>query len=216
MKHNAPWMLAFCINYLLENTMYTTNPQSWFDMAIMPPVDIRDLVANFSMTVPYTDQGIIKHSTDFLTTTWYTNNLSVTNVICQALRTDDLDGSNAQQWNFAHQTVNTSSTLALPLKKVIYLRGGLQWNNVLTLDLGGASYNDFQLTFRDNAGTAGDYAGLTQTTIPVVEVSGHTYSTSVSFNVVLKKLGKVDMVLRCKDSSSGNISLYEMEWNIVA
>ena len=87
---------------------------------------------------------------------------------CVANETDNQQMvSDAKQWNFLHQTADTSAYLALPLRKIIFLRGGSQWTNVIGLSLGGASYANLQLSFRDNATTRGDYAG----TYPVIDFS---------------------------------------------
>lgn len=117
--------------------------------------------------------------------------------------------ADANQWNFRHQTVNLASDLAPPLQKVIYLRGGRQWQMDIFLDLG-TTATDLQLSFLDNAGTRGDYAG----TIPVINFAGPIASPA-KLSITLKDFGKVSMGLRMIDSVSGDWSMYEMDWVIV-
>lgn len=121
--------------------------------------------------------------------------------------------SDAKQWNFQHQTANSSSYMAIPMRKVIFLRAGTQWTNVVSLSLGPQSYANLQLTFRDNAGTRGDYAGA----YPVIDFSnvGTPFTGNVDLSVILKSIGKVSMVLRGIDIAGPNWSMFEMEWVIV-
>ncbi len=133
--------------------------------------------------------------------------------ICQANESDNYQMvSDAKQWNFLHQTANTSAYLAIPMRKVIFLRGGTQWTNVISLNLGAQSYPNLQLTFRDNAATRGDYAG----SYPVIDFSnsGTPFTGNVDLSLILKSMGHVSMVLRGIDVAGPNWSMFEMEWII--
>ncbi|MBL7997534.1 MAG: hypothetical protein JNL32_02735 [Candidatus Kapabacteria bacterium] len=136
-------------------------------------------------------------------------------VICQANESDNQQMvSNARDWNMQHQTVDTSAFAALPIRKIIFLRGGTQWTNVIPLALGAANYSNLQLSYRDNAATRGDYAG----TIPVIEFAnvGSPFTGNVNLNVVLNMTGRVSMVIRAIDNSVPGVwSMFEMEWMIV-
>ncbi len=100
-------------------------------------------------------------------------------------------------------------TLAPPPAKVIFLRGGPAWEMSIPINFGGATYNDLQLSFRDNAGTRGDYAG----TVPVIAFQG-LFTGAQTLSVTLKSPGRISMGLRSIDLS-GNWSMFEMEWIIV-
>lgn len=129
---------------------------------------------------------------------------------CSALGTDSLQRvTDADQWNFSHMTRNSSAMLAPPLAKVIFLRGGVAWEMSIPINFGGATYNDLQLSFRDNAGTRGDYAG----TVPVIAFQG-LFTGAQTLALTLKRPGRISMGLRAIDLS-GNWSMFEMEWIIV-
>lgn len=149
----------------------------------------------------------------FLRSTWITSPFSAGLAVpaCAALGTDDLQKvADAQQWNFQHLTAKLDATVPPPLKKLLFLRGGVQWKNQITLTLGGATYNDLQLSFRDNAATRGDAQG----TIPVISFTGGNLTGSITLEVVLKQFGRFKMGLRAIDGSSNN-SMFEMDWVVV-
>lgn len=104
---------------------------------------------------------------------------------------------------------NLEAKLTPPLKNVIFLRGGLQWQNEITLALGGSSYADIQLSYRDNAGTRGDLSG----TIPVISWTGSFTGTQV-LKVTLNTVGRATIGIRLLHAS-GDYSMYESEWIIV-
>jgi hypothetical protein len=129
--------------------------------------------------------------------------------VCNALETDNQQMvAEAAQWNFQHQTRNTLSTLAPPLNKVIFLRGGNQWSNNIQIDFGGPAATGVMLTFRDNYGTRGDAQG----TIPVILFAG-SYTGVKSFTVTLKTFGRVSMGIIA--TIGGQTSMYESEWIVV-
>jgi hypothetical protein len=128
------------------------------------------------------------------------------------LGTDNLQTvADADQWNFQHLTAKIGDgTIAPPLLKVIFLRTGTQWKNTIQLSLGGVTYNDLQLSFRDNAATRGDC----RSTIPVISFTGGALTGTINLDVVLKTTGHFMIGLRAIDGSA-NKSMFEMEWKIV-
>jgi hypothetical protein len=57
-----------------------------------------------------------------------------------ALETDNLQMvADAAQWNFQHLMLNAATNPALSLAKVIFLRGGMQWQNSIQITMGGAT-----------------------------------------------------------------------------
>lgn len=160
--------------------------------------------------------------TDFASQTWAATPLSLLNQpICLALGGDKaINTANAQQWMFDHKTWNDSTTLPESLKKVMFMRGGPQWRMVINISISGIVGMDvFQLAFRDNAGTRGDYAG----TYPVLQwesTTGGGYLGNISLRVDLRKLGRYSMVLWTKSKPTGTpaapvYSMMEMEWIVV-
>ena len=127
-----------------------------------------------------------------------------------ALATDSgLAMNNAIQFNFGHELRNQTAMLAPPLQKVIFTRAGTEWENLITLAFGGVTYNDLQLSFRDNAGTRGDAQG----TIPVISWTG-SFTGNQQLGLVFKNEGHVSLMLRAitvaGDWSALEIELYIM------
>jgi len=79
----------------------------------------------------------------------------------------------------------------------------------IPLDFGG-TYDNVQLSFKDNAGTLGYFTG----TVPVIDFSGAAFTGQQTLYVTLHQVGRVVMGLRVMDSS-GNWNMYESEWIIV-
>ncbi|MCZ2102408.1 MAG: hypothetical protein LC107_12835 [Chitinophagales bacterium] len=147
---------------------------------------------------------------------WSANSFNIPSApICYANGYDNIQKvSDAKQWNFTHITSNPNPVLAMPMRNVIFLRGGTDWRMEIPLALGGGQYPNLQLSFRDNAGTRGDYAG----TIPVIDFSNAVapFSGNVTLNVVLRTTGHVFMALRAIDNSITPVwSMFAMEWIIV-
>lgn len=78
----------------------------------------------------------------------------------------------AAQWTLAHQGGNFNATTAPPLRRVLFLRGGRQWKNVLNFNLGGITASEVQLSFRDNAASSGNFTGSASGSIPVIKWTG--------------------------------------------
>lgn len=96
----------------------------------------------------------------------------------------------------------------LPLKKVIFLRGGTQWNMSFQIEFVGESGEDITLTFRDNCSTRGDAQG----TIPVISFPSPQSGTK-TLNLTLKTFGRVSMGVVA--TFSGMNTMLESEWVIV-
>lgn len=188
--------------------------QSWNDLAITSPGEIRDLLADAYLN---STQATFKRSTTFLNVAWVVNNISFTGVAASsALRTDDLGMvANAAQWNFSHACVNTAASLQTPLKKIVFLRGGTDWQMSLQLAFGGVTYTDIQLSYRDNGSSGGDFTGSGQGSIPVVHFAGN-FTGNVDLKMTLKQFGRFPMTLVLKDNATGQYTAFELEFNIVA
>jgi hypothetical protein len=207
---------------------------SWIDFQSMTPNNPLDLIDYAELrTVP----GLFLNSNNFLIpggattppvspplgppppappTPWVASPFAYNGLpVCNANGTDNIQMvSDATQWNFQHQTADTSAYAAIPIRKVIFLRGGTQWAMDIPLALGGANYANLQLGFRDNAATRGDFSG----TYPVIDFSnvGVPFTGNVTLRVILKTMGHVSMVLRAIDNAGpANWSMFEMEWVIV-
>ncbi len=192
------------------NCSGSENITNWIDWQNQQPQNPLDLIARVKIggaVGSYINSTTFSTSTGTIITNPFVYNGTPT---CSALGTDNLQRvADADQWNFSHLTRNSSATLAPPLTKVIFLRGGTNWEMSIPINFGGATYNDLQLSFRDNAGTRGDFAG----TVPAITFQG-LFTGSQTLAVTLKSFGRVSMGLRAIDLSA-NWSMFEMEWIIV-
>jgi hypothetical protein len=115
--------------------------------------------------------------------------------------------------NFSHQSADIVTSVAPPLRKVLFLKAGTAWENSIQITLsGGGNYDQFYLSFRDNNATRGDMTG----TVPTIAWTGLSLSGTITLAVVLKSTGRANMGLVMRNSTSGDWSMFEMEWNIVS
>jgi len=153
--------------------------------------------------------GVPSFSTNFASAagTWSASPFSINGTpTVSANGSDNLQNvADAKQWNFDHLTRNSSSSLALPLQKSIFVRPGTDWLMAIPLGLGGSTYTELQLSFLDNAGTSGDAQG----TIPVITFTG-SFTGSVTLNVTLKVPGNYRVGLWAKSGST--YSMFDMQW----
>ena len=187
--------------------------QSWYDFPVQEPTDVRVLVANAFMAGV---QGVFSRSTNFVgALTWAASPFTVNaNPTCLSLHNDDiLTVNNAAQWNFDHQTANTTATNPPPLRKVLFLRGGTEWEMQIGLSLGAQTYSDLQLSFRDNAATPGNFSSGGTGTIPVI-LFPSALTGSTTLKVSLKMFGTFIMAISARDGL-GTSSMFEMEWIVV-
>ena len=157
---------------------------SWNDLEKVCPQDPRDLIAYAEIAGT---PGEYDLSSAYANQTWGVTPLALNKkATVSALESDNmLKQADATQWNFSHLTWNDSSTLAEPLKKMVFLRAGTQWENVLHFDFGGTTIEEVQISFLTNAATRGDKQG----TIPVIRWTDGTWTGNTVVKLVFKKAG---------------------------
>ena len=183
---------------------------SWIDLQNYPPRSPFELIANAILN---STTGEYLNSTTYANpSAWIDSPFAVNGEpTVAALGSDNLQNvADAAQWNFTHETWNSSSKLAPPLQNVIFLRGRTHWQNNIPINFGSSSYVDIELSFLDNAATRGDYAG----TYPVISWTG-SFTGSVTLHLTVKTMGQVKLGLRAIDSS-GNYSMFELICMIVS
>lgn len=187
-----------------------TPVRSWIDWAHQMPAEILDLIAMAKLGGTI---GAFINSTTYNTppVSWTANGIMYSGEpVIAALATDSgLAVNHANQFNFGHELRNQSALLAPPLQKVIFARAGTQWENQIGIAFGGVTYNDLQLSFRDNAGTRGDASG----TIPVISWTG-SFTGNSSLGIVFKESGHVFLMIRAI-SSTGDWSAFELEIEVI-
>jgi hypothetical protein len=176
----------------------------WFHA--MPPTPL-DVIANASLGGT---QGAFVNSSNFGTaSSWVTTPIAVASPSPQvaALETTNAQmTADATQWNMSHLTADLVATMPSAITKIIFLRGGNQWQNNINLTLGGTPLT-IQLGFRDALPTRGDAQG----TWPVIQWTG--VSGPQILSVTLNVTGRFIMGIRAFDGA--NTSLLESEWIVV-
>jgi len=177
---------------------------SWIDWAHQSPQDPLDLLADARImdSMSNNDTGVYLNSSTFSTppSSWSASPFAYSGEpIVISLRSDQ-QGTVAEglQWNFSHLTRNSDPNLAIPLQKVIFMKAGTDWEMHIPITLGGDSYPDIQLGFRDNAGTRGDMQG----TVPVISFTARPYTGDITLAVSLKQAGRISMVMRAISNTS--------------
>lgn len=197
-------------NGLTPASGLSSSVDSWYDLPVQTPVDPRILIANAQLGII---QGTFVRTSNFTASTWIATPFVLDgNISCASLHSDNaLSVADAAQWNFSHQGANVAATNAPPLRKVIFLRGGTEWEMDIGIDFGVLNYTDLLLSFRDNAATPGDFTG-SGGTIPAIKFTGVTTGVHI-LKVTLKMLGTFTMAIKALETT--NNSLFEMEWVVV-
>ena len=172
--------------------------QSWNDFNRMSPQDPLDLIAFARLDHPAQEIGVWELTADYDTPVSPAVMIPSPIVIAgeNIVFTNGTDSgqnvSDADQWNFSHKTVNTASSLAPPLKKIVFMKAGIQWTNQLPLTFPvSPAFVDLQLSFMENAATRGDVQG----TFPVIRWNTTTYTGIVLLNLILKRTGRFSLGL---------------------
>jgi len=98
------------------------------------------------------------------------------------------------------------------LNKVAFLRAGNEYQMEFDINLGGNSYTDLLLSFRDNAAVPGDFVSGGTGTIPVFKFSG--ILTGIK-TMKISLLMPGTFVMGMKAVTGGSHSMFEMEWIVV-
>ena len=113
------------------------NAQSWEDLQVFQPINPVDSITRANIAFA---TASFRLSPSFTAGPWITSpfSLSSSPPSVAALGTDNLQNvTDADQLNFQHLTgKGGDTTIALPLLKVIFLRGGAQWKNPIRLTFG--------------------------------------------------------------------------------
>jgi hypothetical protein len=185
---------------------------SWEDIQRLAPMNPMDLIANAQFGAT---QGAFLFSATYITPggAWGTPTMAISaEATVATLASDSLvTAADAAQWNFSHQTVNVGAVVPPPLRRRVFLRAGTKWQNTIPLSIGPDIHNDFQLSFLDNAGTRGDYAG----TVPVIWFNTSLSGSANSLVLTLRITGRVSVGLRSLNTNTGFYEMFEMDWFIV-
>jgi hypothetical protein len=126
--------------------------------------------------------------------------------------TDATTQAYANQWNASHQMVNVANNIPPTLSKVAFLKAGPNWDNAIGINFGASSYNNVQLTLRDNLGTSGQFLNGSTGSIPAF-LYGNSITGVQIMHVTVAMPGVYSVVLGML--LSGNWSTFEMEWIVL-
>jgi len=186
---------------------------SWMDLSIAQPIDPKliMLYGTLGATV-----GSFTRSTNALQGAWVASSLAYTGNNTKVVSLDTTDAAttvDAQQWTFNHQMVNAAANIPPALSKVAYLRYGTIWDCQIEINFGASTYNNVQLTLRDNLGTSGQFLNGATGSIPVISF-GNGITGNQILHVSLYKPGTYSMVLIML--TGANWSAFEMEWIVMS
>ena len=182
---------------------------NWFDFLRTCPFDPRDLIAQAILNETV---GKFELSTNYIVPgEWSVSPLSISSKpIVTALESNNqLKVADAAQWNFLNLTWNNSPSLAIPIRKVVFLRGINDWSNQLYLDFGENPITEVQLSFLMNAATRGDNQG----TVPVIRWTGLNLTGDNTLSVVVRQLGIFSIGIWTYDGAEH--AMFETIWNVV-
>ena len=92
------------------------------------------------------------------------------------------------------------------------MRAGKNWQNKIEIAFGASTYNNVQLTVRDNLGTSGQFLNSATGSVPVISFGNGITGNQVLSLPVLQP-GVYNMVLVMETGASW--SAFEMEWIVV-
>jgi len=191
--------------------IFPPQANNWIPWIHAMPMDPFNVILNAAIAGA---QGVLVNSSNYNNSTWATNTVVLksgqTPTVTALETTNAQMQADAAQWNFRTQTNNVAATLAPPLLRAIFMRGGAPWQMTLPLDFGGNTFTNLQFSLLDNAGTRGDSQG----TVPVIQWTG-SFTGATTINLTFKTFGEFIFGLRC-DTGGGTVMMYESRMKIVA
>jgi hypothetical protein len=155
--------------------------------------------------------GVWERSTNFLQTSWGTNTVAYTgnNTGVTSLNTTDATTVvQAEQWVLQTRMVNVASLINPAVSKIAFVHAGPYWSNQIEIGFGATNWTNVQLSFRDNLGTTGTYAGSGTPAVPVFLFTGVTTGNTI-LNLTIPNPGTYSLVLVM--DNAGTWSTFEME-----
>jgi hypothetical protein len=182
--------------------------QSWQDLPVAPPIDPRAIILNTQLGII---EGTFVRSTSLLQSAYAASPLVYTGNNTKVMSLDITDSAtivDCQQWTFNHQMTNASANIPPALSKVAYTRAGKNYDNQIEINFGASTYNNVQLTMRDNQGTSGTFLNGSVGSIPAFSF-GNGITGNQILHLTIPQTGVYSMVLVML--LSGNWSVFEME-----
>ena len=188
--------------------------QSWFDIQNAQNIDPKSIVYGATLNAT---AGTFSRSTNCLQAAWSASPLAFTGNNTKVTSLDTTDAAttvDANQWTFSHQMVNVAAGIPPAMNKVVFLRSGANWDCAVEINMFAVTYNNVQLTFRDNLGTTGMFLNSATGAVPVISFGNGLTGLQV-LHLNLTQPGVYSMVLVAQNSGSGLWSAFEMEWVVI-
>ena len=203
-------------------------PQSWNDLVVMQPMDIRSIVSLAS----FEDNAAAMHTATFERSLswlgpgpWSVPPLSVsvgngptTPSITVPNAYDYASQQIANVWNASHQmTPIIPTALPLAVQQTAFLHAGAAFVNNLFFDWKvGVTSSSIQLSLRDNSTTSGMFQNGSVGTVPVFLFPGSAIYGGLGRNlqVTLLRTGRFNVAFVIVDST-GATSMFEMDWIVL-
>lgn len=194
--------------------------QSWYDLESAEPRSPLEIIASASLFgTGGMETGSVLNSTSYNApgTIWTLGAFPIAAPpVCSALETTNtLAIADAVEWNATHLTWNSLATLPPPLQTLLFLRSGERWQMTIYLNFGALTFHDIQLSFLDNAATAGDC----HQTIPVIAFTQHVNTGPAMLQLTFKNVtGRFRMGIQALGIPMGYPPywyMWETEWVLV-
>lgn len=184
------------------------NVQGWQNLQVATPIDPKSVILNAAMNFT---QGIFTRSINFLEAAWSASPLAFTgnnNKLNSLNGTDASTVAEAIQWTFDHQMVNVAANIPTAMNKLIFARAGKYWDNQFEINFGASTYNNVQLSFRDNLGTSGQFLNSASGAVPVISF-GNSITGVQLLHFTFSQPGVYSLVLVMQ--TGANWSAFEIE-----
>lgn len=180
----------------------------WNSLVQAQPIDPLSAIANCILGATV---GIWKRSTTFLEATWGTNTVAFSGANTTVISLDTTDQTTvvqAAQFVVRTKMVNIGASINSSVNKIAFCKAGAYWQNQIEIAFGATNWTDVQLSFRDNLGTTGAFAGSASGAVPVFSFSGTITGNTVLY-MTIPNPGTYSLVLVM--SNAGTYSTFEME-----
>lgn len=191
-----------------------TGIRSWNDFQSKAPVDPRDFIAyaTFGLApIPGTWYLSDNYSQPDTGSIWIDSPISVNGAVTVTTNATEQKQMvfDATSWNFQNKSTNTAASVAPPLRKVIFVRSGLEWINTVPLALGSSpDFTELQLSLLENAATRGDMQG----SIPVFRWASGPFLGSVLLQLVFRIPGRYALgLVGINNASAPEWSMFELD-----
>jgi hypothetical protein len=187
--------------------------QGWQDLQVSQPIDPKSVIKS---SVLGTTAGTFARSITALQAAWGSPTFAYSGNNTKVVSWDVTDAATSQdavQWAFAHQMVNVGANIPIALNSLAFLRAGAIMDNQIEFAFGGSTFNNVQLTFRDNIGTSGQFLNAATGSVPVISY-GSGFTGNTVLHISFFQPGVYQMVLIAQVGAGAWVA-FPMEWVVI-